>query len=174
MGKIFTITDEIRTIASNAIDDLIDQLGKDCRLLYPSVKIDCPNCIFDPTTNRSSGRYQTDGPRPFSQGTICPVCRGNGLLDSEHTETIRMLCTWNPKEFTLLAGNIQVPYSMVQTKGYLTDLPKILQSRKMTLELPIEPYIRYNFDLWGEPIDQGNIIQGRYFVAVWKRSGGTS
>jgi hypothetical protein len=172
MGKIFTITDDIKAIASNAIDDIIDQLGKDCQLIYPSIQADCPNCVFDPTTNRSSGIFKTGGPRPFQRGTICPVCRGNGKLDNQATETIRMLCQWNPKQFMLAAGNIQIPNSIVETKGYLTDLPKILASRKMILQVPIEPYMRYTFELWGEPIDRGNIIQNRYFYALWKRVGG--
>lgn len=171
MGKIFTITEDIRTIAQNAIDDIIDQLGKDCLLLYPSVRTDCPNCIFDPTTQRSSGVFKTGGPRPFPRGMICPVCHGTGNLGNEATEPVRMLCQWNPKQFTLEAGNIQVPNSVVETKGYLSDLPKILASRKMLLQIPIEPFMRYHFELWGEPIDRGNIIQNRYFYALWKRVG---
>ncbi len=171
MGKLFTITEEIRDIARDGIDDMIDQLGKDCKLVYPSVKTDCPNCVFDPTTNRSTGRYKTGGPRPFPNGTICPVCRGAGRLDSTETDIIRMLCKWNPKEFIPLAGSLQLPNSIVRTKGYITDLPKVLRSKKMILQLPIEPYIRYTFDLQGEPIDAGNIVQGRYFIAIWKRAG---
>jgi hypothetical protein len=173
MGKIFTITPKIRQIAQDAIDDLIDQLGKECRLLYPAVTIDCPNCIFDPTTNRSSGRYKTGGPRPFPANTICPICRGAGRLPSENSEIVRMLCTWNPKEFTILPGNIQIPNSYVQTKGYMRDVPKILRSKKMVIQLPIEGNIRATFDLVGNPVDPGNIIQGRYFVALWRQSPGT-
>jgi RNA polymerase subunit RPABC4/transcription elongation factor Spt4 len=171
MGKIFTLTDDIKQIASDAIDDLIDQLGKDCRLIYPDKVSDCPNCIFNPVTQKSSNKYQSGGPFPFQDGTICPVCHGNGRLQSEQTETIKMLCSWNPRQWIILPGNINVPNSMVQTKGYLTDLPKVLRSRKMVLQIPIEPYNKYQFELQGEPIDQGNIIQGRYFIAVWKRSG---
>lgn len=172
MGKLFTLSDDIKKIAQDGIDDLIDQLGKDCRLLYPSVQEDCPNCIYDPIANRSTGRYQTGGPQPFPQGTICPVCRGVGKLVSDTSEIIRMLCQWNPKNYELLAGNIQVPNSVVQTKGYLSDMPKVLKARKMVLETSIEGYQRYTFELWGEPIDQGNIIQGRYFVALWRRVAG--
>ena len=168
MGKIFTITDKIRNIASDAIDDLIDQLGKDCELIYPSLKTDCPNCIYDPITNRSTGRYKSGGPRPFPHGTICPVCRGNGQIESTHTDTVRLLCQWNPKNFYVGPGAITIPYGSVLTKGYMTDLPKILQSKRMIIQIPIHPYIRATFDLWSAPIDAGNIIQGRYFIAVWK------
>lgn len=171
MGRIFTLTEDIRQIAKDAIDDLIDQLGKNCRLIYPSVETDCPNCIYDPTTNRSSGRYQAAGPRPFPNGTICPVCRGAGKLSADSSEVIKMLCQWNPRNYQQLPGNIQVPNSVLQTKGYLTDMPKVMRSRKMVLEIDIEQYNRFTFELWGEPIDQGNIIQGRYFIALWKRVG---
>ena len=172
MGKIFTLTPDIKKIAQDAIDDLIDQLGKDCLLVYSSVKADCPNCLYDPITKRSTGRYKLGGPRPFPNGQICPVCRGTGQLESESTEIIRMLCQWNPARFTSLSdATIQIPNSIVQTKGYIWDLPKILRARTIILQLPIEPYIRYRFQLWGEPIDSSNIIQSRYFVATWKRMG---
>lgn len=170
MAKIFTITPQIRKIAADAIDDLIDQLGKDCLLQYDALKIDCPNCIYDISTNRSTNKYQIGGPRPFPTGTLCPVCKGVGTLNSTHTDTVRMLCQWNPRKFNILPGNLEVPNSWVQTKGYMTDLPKIMQSKKMIIELPITPYIRATFNLWGDPIDAGNIIQGRYFIALWKQS----
>lgn len=169
MGKLFTISPKIRKIAQDGIDDLIDQLGKDCLLVYPSVQEDCPNCVFDPTTGRSSGVYKTGGPRPFPRGSICPVCRGKGTIDSDHTDVIRLLCTWNPKQFVMLAGNIERPYSVLQTKGYMTDVPKIIQARRLIVQLPIEPYVRATFELMSEPIDPGNIIQGRYFIALWKQ-----
>lgn len=169
MGKLFTITNKIRQIASDGIDDLIDQLGKDCLLIYPALKDDCPNCIYDSSTGRSSGRYKSGGPRPFPTGTICPVCRGSGTIESTITDTVKLLCQWNPKQFTMLAGNIERPNSVVQTKGYMTDLPKIVRARRMIIEIPVEPYIKATFELIGNPIDPGNIIQGRYFIALWKQ-----
>lgn len=171
MGKIFTLTNDIKQIASDAIDDLIDQLGKQCRLVYSGIKTDCPNCIFDPQSKKSTGIYKAGGPRPFPNRTICPVCRGAGQIDTTSTEVVTLLCNWNPRDFYIFPINIEQPHSMVQTKGYIKDLPKILRARKMVLEIPIEPYTRYTFDLISEPIDPGNIIQGRYFVAIWKRSG---
>lgn len=171
MGKIFTLTADIKAIASDAIDDLIDQLGKQCRLIYSAVKTDCPNCLLDVQSNKSTGLYKSGGPRPFPARGICPVCRGAGKIDSTSTDSVTMLCTWNPRDFYKYVGNVELPHSFVQTKGYMKDLPKILRARRMVLEVPIEPYIRYTFELSGEPIDPGNIIQGRYFLALWKRMG---
>lgn len=171
MGTIFTLTSAIRKTAQNAFDDLIDEFGKECRLIYPSVQGDCPNCIYDPTTNRSSGKYMSGGPRNFPFGTICPICRGKGRLDNQVSQSIKMACEWNPKNFKIVPGPIQIPNSIFQGRGYITDLPKILQSKKLIFELPIEQYMRYTFELIGEPIDPYNIVSGRYFVALWKRVG---
>ena len=41
----------------------------------------------------------------------------------------------------------------------------------MIMQISLEPMIRYTYELAGEPIDQGNIVQNRYWVAVWNRIG---
>lgn len=171
MPKLFTISAKTRKLAADAIDDLIDQLGKEVTLTYPSVTIDCPNCVFDPTTQRSAGIYKPGGPRPFNRGTICPVCRGTGRLANQVTGKVKLLCHWDVKNFNFPLDTIATPYSLVQTKGYMSDLPKILQSRRIVLQPP-ETNLSYTFELWGEPIDAGNIVPGRYFTAIWRRVGG--
>lgn len=170
-GRIFTITPDLRKVAEDAISDMIDQLGKECLLLYPSVEQPCPNCIYDPTTKRSTGIYKTGGPTPFQNKTICPVCRGNGRLPYESATTVTLLCQWNPRQYQNLGGNVQAPYSIVRTKGFLSDLPKVQRAKRMIIELPVTPLIRATFDLASEPVDAGNIVPGKFFTCIWKRSG---
>jgi hypothetical protein len=42
----------------------------------------------------------------------------------------------------------------------------------MIMDTPVEGIRQYIYELHGEPIFPGNIIQGRYFFAIWKRIGG--
>lgn len=168
MGKIFTITPGIRQIASDAIDDLINQLGKPCRLVYPPIYTACPNCVFDPIGNKSSNRYKHGGPVPFQFGN-CPMCNGAGREATFPTEVVTLLCAWTPKQWFILPENLRMPDGDLQTKGYISDLPKIKRAVEMDMEISQEAYGHWRFKLASDPIDAGNIIQGRYCVCLWKR-----
>lgn len=172
MGTIFTLTPAIKAIAQAAIDDLINQLGKTCRLYYPPRQVQCNNCIFNPVGSKSSGVYLDGGPSPFPPGSLCPLCSGKGTISSQTTDLITMLCAWSPKDFFVPTNRSQaivVPEGRIQTKGFAEDLPKIMQAAYMLIETDIEPRLRCKFKRAGDPIDQSNIIQGRYFVMQWDR-----
>jgi len=169
MPRLFEITADIRRIAQDGFDDLLDQLGKECQLIYPPVGGDCPNCIKDTINNTSTNRYNGSGSEPFDDGEICPVCNGTGHIESQSTESITLLMNWEPKNFVILGGNVQKPYSVLETKGYMIDAPKVMRAQTLIAELPITPYIKATFALDSEPVDRNNIIQGRYFVCIWKR-----
>lgn len=172
MGKLFTLSDDVKSIAQDAIDDLIDQLGKDCLLVYPHLPSPCANCVFDPIGNKSSNHWNAGGPIPFPNGSVCPLCDGNGLHFEEINKPIKLLISNSPSQFFVkMPANIIVPAGSIQTKGYIKDLPDVLQSRKLIMQVSLEPMIRYTYDLDGEPIDQGNIVQNRYWVALWNRVG---
>ena len=170
MGNLFTLTPAIKGIAQQAISDLISQLGKDCKLIWPPRAKPCQNCLPDPIGKKSSNRWRTGGPVWFPDGSVCPVCNGVGQLFEEVSKTITMLCAWSPKDwFVKVPFNIQVPDNEIQTKGFIADLPSVLQARRMRLEASVQPLIHYEFDLQGEPIDPGNIVQAKFFVARWRR-----
>ena len=172
MANIFTLDSSIVTIASQAIDDLINQLGKACLLLYPPRAQACNNCIPDPVGRKSSNHWLSGGPMQFPDGSMCPLCNGVGQLMQQHTETITLLCAWEPSKFFVkLPASVQLPAGSIQTKGFMVDLPRVLKARSVIIETLIQPIQRYRFDLVGEPVDPGNIVQGRYFVANWKRNG---
>lgn len=173
MAKIFTLSDDIKLIAEYAIDDLIDQLGKTCQLIYAPTPSPCPNCVFDPIGNKSSNTWINGGPIPFENGSDCPSCNGQGLHFTSLTKSVKLLIANSPKDFfQRLPANVQLPSGSIQTKGYMRDLPDVLQTRKMVVQLDIQGLIRYTYELAGEPIDQGNIVQGKYWVANWSRVGG--
>lgn len=176
------ITRQIRDTAAEALDALMKPkeeggLGKRCRLIFDPRKTRCPNCTWDSANRRSAHHHRAGGPQPFPDGSLCPVCGGKGTLDTAVTEDVVLLCNWNPRTWVALPGlnpanvNVEVPGGMVQTKGFLKDLPKVLQARKMVVQSEVEQVTRFTYALDGEPIDPGNIIQARYFIAMWKRAG---
>ena len=54
---------------------------------------DCPNCYYSQAENASSGKYKSGGPEPFVHGR-CPVCKGEGVLSTTRTTTIRGDIVW--------------------------------------------------------------------------------
>ncbi len=171
MGKIFSLDADVKGIITDALDDLISELGKDCRIVYPPKMVLCANCVSDPIGHKPSNRWKTGGPTQFSLGSLCPMCNGDGRRAEEVTEILRFLCEWDPKRFFKPLRNLDVrlPMGICQTKGYLADLPKVLRCDHMVLQVPIEGTLRLTYKLSGEPGDYSNIIQGRYFVATWER-----
>lgn len=179
MPDLFTLTNDVKAITANAIDSLINQLGKACKLIYPPKMVPCGNCIADNVGMKSSNRWLSGGPLPFPDGSLCPLCNGKGFEAQEISESIKLLVTWNPKKFDypLLQEKpgvqlVEVPAGTIQTKGFLSDMPRILQSRQLIVQTDIEGMNRYRFFLWGEPVDVSNIVQARYCVALWSRNGG--
>jgi hypothetical protein len=178
MGKLFSLDRQTKQVISDALDDFLVNnadggLAKSCLLVYPSTFVECPNCVRDPIGGKSANRPRSGAPVPFTAGQPCPVCSGKGQKEVEQTEEITLKCNWEPKTFVKVANlDVRVPYSLVETKGFLTDLPKILKADHLVVNLPIASYLRQKFRLEGEPGDPGNIIQGRYFTAVWRRWNG--
>lgn len=176
MGKVFALTPDIISIAQDALDDLLAPhaeggLAKTCQLIYPPVLSECVNCIYDPIGDKSSNRWITGGPMPFPDGGICPVCNDVGKLATTPTENIQLGVQSDPAHFYLkVPFGVRVPAGTIQTKGFITDLPKVLQAQEMIVAPGKFPIVmRYVMD--GEPIDTGSIIQSRYWFAFWKRVG---
>lgn len=175
------ITDAIRIQASNAIDSLQASsenggLGKDCLLIFDPKRVRCSNCVYDSLNKCSANRYLPGGPQPFPLNSLCPICNGKGTLDTPVTKPIVLLLNWAPKTWLAMPNmdmanvNIEVPGGACQAKGFMTDLPNVLQSRKMVIETAITGIKQYIYVLAGEPIDPSNIVQGRYFMSIWKRA----
>lgn len=179
MGKVFSIDNDTKQIVQDVLDDLLVEgsqggFGKRCLLVYPPRAVPCSNCLPDPVTGKKRFTYRTGGPVPFPNGMACPLCNADGMRHEEASEEIVLKLTWEPKFFTLPIKNLDlsVPNSVVETKGYLSDLPKLLRVDHLVADLPIAPFIRQKFRLHGEPGVPGNIVQARYVQAVWVRWNG--
>lgn len=173
MGRIFTLTTDMRQLATDAFDDLLDQLAKPCRLIYTSGQLLCPNCVIDTSNGRSANVFNGTGSAPFDDFSLCPVCYGAGVIGENATEVVNFSIAMDPTSFWVKPPkNFQVPAGSIQTKFYLRDLPKVLKARKMVVQTSLEAFIRWVYHLDGEPLSPGNIVQDRYVVCNWTRVGG--
>jgi hypothetical protein len=173
IGNTPLLTPDLVQIMSDGIDDMLASFGKDCKLVFSGTSLQfCPNCVYDSMAHRSTNVYKPGGPKPFGRGQVCPVCGGAGTVGpAERYQNLRLICRWNPKNFLLPSPNIQVPYSVVETEGEITDLPAVLQSRVILIEVPIQPYVHARFELQGEPVDVNSLVQAKTFVCQWNRKG---
>jgi hypothetical protein len=59
------ITSGMKQLYNDAINALLENtaLTVPCKLVYENTKLqDCPNCLYDPLTRKSSNQYQAGGP----------------------------------------------------------------------------------------------------------------
>ncbi len=167
------LTPEILSTAQEAFDALINELGKSCKLFLKShTPTVCPNCIFNSSLGKSTGIYNGTGPISFSGG-LCPVCHGLGFLPNtvDNTKTVTLLIDWEPNHYQILDEVIKEPNQIIYTKGYVTDMPYIIQADYLVIDYVNAVYENNRYELWGEVALPGNIIKNRYFECFWKRRG---
>lgn len=172
MGELFTIDAATKGTITSALDDIITEFGKRCRLVYPARWTPCDNCLQDPVSRKSNNRWRSGGPVPFRMG-VCPACSGEGGHAEESSEEVVMKVEWSAKKFWVPVPSldIRVPYSVCQTKYLITLNKKVARCDHMVVQLPIEHAIPTRFKLFGSPTSPGNIIQDRYCVATWESKG---
>lgn len=169
MADIFNISPQIRSLAENGISTMINQLGKTCTLFMDSLKVRCNNCRFDSVKGVSAGIYNTTGPASFTRPP-CPVCRGSGFIQQEQSTTVTLLIDWQPKIYQPVATGFVIPQGLISAKGFIADLPKVIQAKYMILDLAHAKYQTHKFVLWGETTPQGNIVRNKFFTCYWTLS----
>lgn len=155
------------------LDRIINEWGRDCTLIFPDGKTQCPNCIIDQDSKRSTNRYKAGGPQSFSDGELCPVCLGEGYVGFFGTENIKMNIVADPKRWMkYLPSNLNLSKHAILGRFFATDLPKVLKARRVVIQIDLAGYNKYEYFLAGEPFDSNHIIQGRYMACFWDRVGG--
>jgi hypothetical protein len=95
--------------------------------------------------------------------------RSNKIVKEVETlSDIKLKVYWDQKNWIGVAGNIVIPDGSIQTIGYMTDLPKVLQAKALIAHKDIKDYKELRFERVGEHIPMG-FKQNRYFGCVWKR-----
>jgi hypothetical protein len=98
--------------------DVIKGLSRKVKIYLQPIKSECPNCFYDKLTNRSTGKCKwtalqaqqkqdeweastcylgTTRYKYFLKGR-CPVCKGQGYVETQRTTWADCLVTWNPQE----------------------------------------------------------------------------
>jgi hypothetical protein len=175
----FDIPEDIINCHEWVADELIDgPFGHNCTLVYPVTQnAVCPNCIFDPRAQKSSGIYKTGGPAQFTDHTVCPWCGGVGRSSRATTSTIRLRIYWNMNEFRkapwkdLGITGIQLPEGDAVVIGYMTDLPALEKADHIILNKDVQNFRKWKCEREGEAKPWG-FRQNRYFVQVVSRVGG--
>jgi hypothetical protein len=176
MSSIFDslINTDFKNTFNNAIDALLLQtaLTVPCKLLYSGQQNNtyCNNCIFDPISKLSANIYNSTGPVPFTENSICPVCMGMGLKTSDAYETVYLAVIFDSKYFMNITSKntINVVDGMVQTICHTTLLPKLRNANELIVDTNIEAYGEYAYQRASDPTPVG-LGDNRYIMTMWKR-----
>jgi len=161
-------------LAITYFDQLITSWGRACLLVFQDGKTECPNCLIDHDTSRSSGIYQAGGPNPFDYGLVCPVCNGSGLVGTDNSRPIQLNITGDPKKWMKkFPPRVDLSAQAILSYGFITDLPDVLRSQKIFIQTDLSGYTSQEYFLAGLPFDPCHIVPGRYFFAYWDKSGGS-
>ncbi len=170
MGKVFTLQ-PTKSIIQDCLDDIITELGKTVRLVFPGKEVACPDCN-GATVGQSTGGgvFGRHGGQLAIPGVICPFCNGRGRRLEEQSRDLVMKCEWTPKHFAkpFPGVNLRKRFSVVETKFFQSDLPDVLRADRLIAQLPMEGLVHQTFTLSGVPGDPSNIIQDRYCICYWE------
>jgi len=154
MADLFTISPDIIATYVAGISALVEQLGKNCTLVYPPTKISCPNCTYDPILKKSNNVWNGTGPVPFSGG-ICPYCTGIGLSTQNVTKVVKGLLQWSPKDIGRYGSNVE-PKDIVKLKTYATNAQDILNATEVIVDS----------DLIGIANQRCKLLKGPTFIGL--------
>lgn len=161
-----------KNLYNQAIDHLIGQKGfaVPCSLIYDSLKKgSCPNCFFDPILNRSSNRYNQTGPAPFADGSICPVCIGNGIIDMTKQEVIYLSVIFDSKYWLNWNSNsVNIADNKAQSICKIELLPKLQNCKEIIMDTSTSAYGDRRYSRINEPQICG-LGQNRYIITMWEK-----
>lgn len=165
---IIQIPTQVRQAFQQSVDTFLDNvLSRQCTLYFPPLQIPCPSLNQQGDLPQSS--WLSGDPQFIHSQQLCPLCNGTNFIAQEQSTVITMAIYWRASQFsTLFPADYRMEDGVIQTKGYCSDLTKILNSTRMEAyqDLGVD---HYKFKLFGEPIMPGKVVASRYFYALWKR-----
>lgn len=166
------ITSGHKELFKNMIKALLENtaLTVPCKIVFENTKLeDCPNCIYDTISRRSSNQYQIGGPIPFINGQICPYCAGAGSLSYSEDSTI-YLGIIKPVFFgmsPLELENINFIDGKIQTLSEIKYYPKLKNASHIIVDtnitdLTLNKYVRFR-----DPIPVG-FGDNSFIITTWQ------
>lgn len=158
---------ELKSLYAAGIDSLLSQEGLTIpvTLMYDIKNELCNNCVYDPVAQKSSSLYNSTGPNPFPENSICPVCLGIGFVTIKSTETIHMAVLFDSKYWTNIDSSIiNVADNMVQTICRSNLLPKLLNAKEIYFNNnTTERYTKFEHTRFA------GLGNSDYIFMMWKR-----
>lgn len=152
------------------IDSILapDGLTTKCSLNYGTSKKNiCINCLFDNNLKKSSNKYKSGGPVPFTDGMICPYCNGVGFYGESTSEEIYLAILWDNKKWVKPPINIVDPDNYIQTICSIDYLYKLKQAKDLTVILS-EILSNPVYEMAQDPTPAG-LGDNKYLFCTWKK-----
>lgn len=168
------ITNEHKQLFNEAIDHLISKegLGTACQISYNSnitSSTDCNNCLIDPIYKKSMGKYNNTGPRSFPEGSICPVCNGEGYIAINNSEILYMAVLVSEKSWIDIGlDRTKLPNGSVQTISSASTFKKLMNSYSMSISDQNGVNNNLLYERNGDPTYVG-FGSNNYIITMWKR-----
>ncbi len=162
----------LQKIFNNQINLLLSSTGltTECVFNYGVTNVEvCPNCIYDVSLKKSSGKYKTGGPIVFALGKICPYCNGVGSLGTVKTDNGYLAIIWDYKKWINPPPQLDNPDGYIQTICSKDYLAQIRRCKDMTVIYHTDN-ANPVFQLYGEPNPVG-LGDNKYLIAMWKKTG---
>lgn len=163
------ISNKQKNAIEAVLDHMMDDFGSVCTLIHKPKTIDCPDCLLL-ANNTMDSHGLHGGPMSVDNMGICVMCGGSRKIQQESSENINLVINWYPKDFITVAPKVVLPFGYIISRGNIEDLQKIVNCLSMRISLPVNQQITANYQLFGEPWDQFNIVKGQCFIARWIRS----
>lgn len=166
------INNEFKQLFNHAIDALLEPtaLTVPCKLIYENTKLqDCPNCIYDPISKKSSNFYQDGGPIKFLDGQICPYCSGVGSL-SFSTDEIVYLGIIKPVFFgydPVELNNVNFVDGKIQSLCSINYYAKLKNASYIIVDTNIQDITLNRYVREKDPIPVG-FGDNAYIITTWK------
>lgn len=154
-------------------EDAISSFAIPCQLIFTNTQFtECPNCLFDGMSQRSSNQYNGSGPISFTNG-VCPYCHGVGLVAPSKTKAIDLVILWNYKDWVGWNGvpdQSMTSFGQCQTMSKMATVADIKNAQEVILDTDISQYVKHRFQRISEPNPIG-LGSDSYILTMWKRIG---
>jgi len=158
---------QIFNLHENIVDNITLSLAVPCRLIFPSSPSE--NTTFQPSTiGQKPSNIGSHGGPIFSPSPNQPTVGGNETSQTVTTYDFSMRVYYDVRDWIKVNVPVNISDGLVQTIGYMQDVPYILNAKYCIINTRVEPILQLQYVLEGEPIPHG-FRMNKYFIAYWKR-----
>jgi len=168
------ISKELKQTFNYAIDSLLENnaLSLPCKIIYDNSinNIHCNNCLLDNISLVSSNIYNGTGPNPFSEGSVCPVCLGLGLVKNPNSnETVYLAFIFDSKYFLNINSKvINIPDGSIQSLCNISLLNKLKNASEIIFDNNLTNIGHFKYERANDPEPLG-FGDNRYILTLWKK-----